>query len=74
MTAKRMTPTEARYYRELGDRIRAARLARGLTQRDVARMVERRSAPAVVHWEKGHATIDPYTLRRLEKLLGTELF
>lgn len=69
-----MTPAEARYYRDLGIRIRIARERRGWTQEQLARMVERRTGPAVHYWEQGINSIDPYTLRRLERVLGEELY
>lgn len=69
-----MSKAERRYYLSLGERIRAARKQRGMTQLDVALALDLRSGVAVHYWETGRHALRAYTVRRLERVLGTELY
>lgn len=57
------------FYRALGQRIRAAREARGWSQLRLAMELERTHV-AVSYWERGVHRPDLWTLRRIEAVTG----
>ena len=69
-----MTTRELAFYRDLGARIRAAREAAGMTQLALAMELGRDASVSIHHYEHAKRRIDPYTLRRLERVLGQELY
>ena len=57
---------------DIGKRIKAIRIRRGLTQADFARMIGV-TRPTVISWERGITVPVLYTLRRLAETLGVTL-
>lgn len=55
---------------QMGRRIRAERIARGFTQRDIANMLGLSTASAVTQWENGLTTPDRVNLDKLADKLG----
>jgi transcriptional regulator with XRE-family HTH domain len=57
----------------MGERLRAYREAKKLTQLDVEKAIEANSPGIVSRWENGKAEISVRYLRRLKKLFGVSI-
>lgn len=68
MAKARMTQEEKEFWRKLGDKTRAARKRRKLTQETVADMLKM-SRPSLANIEAGRQTVDVYTFWRLSTVL-----
>lgn len=57
----------------LGQKIREARLAKGMTQADLAKIIGYSSAMAISHFEKGTRSIRTAELQRIFEVLGISM-
>lgn len=64
-----MYRTERDYYRVIGQRLRAARLAKGLSQRQVASQLGLAHV-AIHYWETAKHRPSLWELRQVERVLG----
>lgn len=74
-----MRADEQAFWLRIGARIREARKAAGMSQLDLGAALGRTrrgrgASVGIHHYEQGVNRIDAYTLRRLESVLGTELY
>jgi transcriptional regulator with XRE-family HTH domain len=68
----RMTPRERMFYTALGNRIRKAREANGMSQPQLGRRIGV-TGVAVHYWETAKHRPQVFTLREIERVLGREL-
>jgi len=67
-----MTRPEREFYRRFGERLHAARKAKGMTQEQVAARLGV-THPTIHYWETAQHRPHLWQLRQLEHVLGTEL-
>lgn len=73
MTGERaMTRPERDFYERIGQRIKAARRDRRLTQRDLGMRLGVTST-AISYWENAHHAPTLWHLRQIERALGVEV-